>query len=390
MNPQVDETFLKKFFDLHLNTKFIPLSYHLFIAGYHPYLGYFPSHEIFPKAAIFDFDGVFEFPESMPLYLLFPNKLAEENQKVRRKLPELEKSFEEMDKTGNVILVEEKTSKIYKECDISPSNIKAATDGVVKEFKFAKRSREFISRIKTEMGYLPGIISGAPQLSLESLGEMLGIDRENIYGTEFHFDEKGKFKKISLRLRFRKLDAKTTFLQKFVNNPHGCYFVFSDDPKLDEPLAKAGLNPSIFIGKFEKKELPFDVCTTCPEARENMLNLIPKMYQFEMAYVASFYRGRKEEEKILSLRDEILDLYERSLEKIIEFNRVKDNFAKKSIEFLNFYKPPIAKAPQMTRLIFKLSAINNIKESKKHMTGLLTYFKKYVPEFAREDFSLCS
>lgn len=390
MNSGMDETFLKGLFDLYLNTKFIPLSYHLFISGHLSYLGYLPGQKIFPKAAIFDFDGVFEFPGNMPLYLLFPNKLAEENQKVRRKLPELEKYFEKMGKSGDVVWVEEKISKIYRECDLSPSNIKTATDDVVKEFRFAKKSREFISRIKNEMGYLPGIISGAPQLPLESLGEMLGIDKENVYGTEFHFDEKGKFEKISLRLRFRKLDAKATFLQKFVNNPHGCYFVFSDDPKLDEPLAKAGLNPSIFIGKFERNELPFDVCTTCPEARENMLNLIPKMYQFEMAYVASFYRGRREEEKILSLRDEIIDLYEISLERIVEFDHMKNNFAKKSIEFLNFYKPPIAKISQMIGLVFKLSVATNVRESKKYMTELLTYFKKYVPEFAREDFSFCS
>lgn len=371
----------KRVRNLHLNADFIPFSYSLFISGKHSYLGYIPNLGLYPRAAVFDFDGVFEYPETIPGYKLFIIKACEENRKLELRINDIDSSIDEMVMTGNIIVGEARLSQIYRESELTEEQCKNAVIETVKEFKFAKNSGKLISRIKYNFGCLPAIISGSPQMVLEPLGRIIGFDPENIYGTPFVFDKFGRFVGMFLRLRVRKVDAQDIFLQKFVNNMYGCRYFFSDDFVSDAPIAKFGLNPSIFASKTDGKQLPFDVAVCCPEARDNMLNLILRMNRFDFGYVVSESRTLEEENKISNLALDVQDMAkEISSLKGIDFRSRKKSFIKSSVELFKMGERFIDKKHYIKERILRLSFSYDENESKELAADIATFFRDYVAE----------
>jgi hypothetical protein len=374
--------FRQRVLNLYLNADFIPFSYNLFISGQHSYLGYLYNSGLYPKAAIFDFDGVFEFPDTLPLYKLFILKLFEENRKLELRARDIESCIQIMQKTGDIPTGEQKLARIYIESGLTGGQCENAKLETIKEFRFVRNAKKFISRIKYELGYVPGIISGSPQMVLEPMGEIMGMDKSNVYGSEFRFDEKDeKLVGISLRLNFRKLDAQNVFLQKFVNNMYGCRFFFTDDYAADAPLMKLGLNPAILIGKFKEENVSFDMVACCPEARENMLNLIPRMYRFEFGYVVVNSRTKEEEQKISDLALEVREIAREAFTlKSTDFFVGKGSFVKKAIDLYTASEKFIAKRHYIKERILRLMIIRNEDESKELMSNIAKFFRKYVAE----------
>jgi len=374
------DQFRQKVLNLYLNADFIPFSYNLFISGQHSYLGYLFNAGLYPKAAVFDFDGVFEFPDTLPLYRLFILKLFKENRKLESRAKDIESAIQLIETTGDIQTGEKKLEKIYIESNLTKEQCESARDESVKEFKFTRNSGKFISRVKYELGYLPGIISGSPQMVLEPLGEIIGIDKGNIYGTEFVFDENGRFIRIFLRLNHRKVDAQDIFLQKFVNNMYGCRFFFADEIS-DIPAAKLGLNPSIFIGKFKREEIPLDVAVCCPDARENMLSLITSMYRFEFGYIVANSRTKDEEQKITELALDVQEIVrDVAALKNADFYIRKKSFIRKAVNLYNVNEKSIAKKYYIKEKILRLMISKSEDKAKEMMINIASFFKKYVAE----------
>jgi hypothetical protein len=372
--------FQQKVLNLYLNADFIPFSYNLFISGQHSYLGNLFNAGLHPKAAVFDFDGVFEFPDTLPLYRLFIEKLFKENNSLSLRSKDIELCINQMEETGDIPTGEQKLVKIYIECGVTKNQCENAKKETVKEFRFARNSGKFIDKIKFELGYLPAIISGSPQMVLEPLGEILGIYKNNIYGSVFRFDGE-RLVGIFLRLNSRKVDAQDILLQKFVNNMYGCRFFYSDDFVADASVAKLGLNPSIFVSKLGREELPFDVAVCCPEARENMLNLIPRMYAFEAGYVTTNSRNLEEERGVSELAIRVQELAKEAVElKNADFYTRKKSFINNSIKLYTANKRFMVKGEYMKEKILNLMASKDEEENKELIAKISQFFRNYVAE----------
>ncbi|MEM5882866.1 MAG: HAD family hydrolase [Candidatus Aenigmatarchaeota archaeon] len=369
--------FQKYILNLYLNANFTPLSENIFIIENHPYMGYKTGLQAYPKACIFDFDGVFEFPGSSPLYKLFIEKLMDENRKLESRKDEIDESIK-LILAGDLPSGEKKMAKIYRESEVKKEECEIAAIEAVKEFKFAKNARKLIQEIK-KMGYCIAIISGSMQIALEGVGEILGIDKENIFGSVLEYDENGKVKDILLRLNFRKLEAQDFYLKKFINNSYGCRFFFTDDYVSDAPTAKFGLNPAIILNKARREELQFDVAACCPEAREDMLKLIPLIYKFEQGYVNIHLRSEEEEKKIIDLAREIKILSSDISKDKIVF--LKKSFLSKSIELYKLLEKTLARKQYLKKKILELQSSESEEKDVELMLKITDFLKKYVAEF---------
>jgi len=374
------DKFRQRVLNLYLNADFVPFSYNLFISGQHSYLGWLYNAGLYPKAAVFDFDGVFEFPGTLPSYRLFIENLFKENKKLEFRAKDVDSCIKIIDKTGDIPSGEQKLSQVYIESDLTRTQCENAKLETIKEFRPARNARKFISKIIQELGYLPAIISGSPQMVLEPLGEMIGIDKSNIYASIFRFDGE-RFVGMFLRLNARKVDAQDIFLQKFVNSMYGCRFFFSDDYVSDAPVAKLGLNPSIFVGKFGRNEIPFDVAVCCPDVGENMLNLIPKMYGFEFGHVVLNSRTKEEEKKISELASDVQEMVrEAFVLKNSDFYVQKKSFIKKAVDLYMADEKFIDKKHYIKEKILRLMVSKNDEEGKELMVDIAQFFRKYVAE----------
>ena len=374
--------------DFYLNTPFLPNTDYSIRLGKHSYLGLIEGS--YMKGLVSDFDGVYNRPGSLELYKLVTEKLAEKNKIIGKRMTHIEGLFKKLRSPSKVPYVEEEIGKTFTSCGLKRGEYKEANEEAAEEFlkhSLTRGAKEYISRTKSEMGYLSAVVSGCYKTALTIVCESIGIPERHVYGTDIGFY--GDAVSAHLMLGNRKVKARDTFLtakngflEGTIGTRYGCYFVIDDDPILDAPLLKTGLNPSIIVGDFKRAELPFDVTTTCVESRENMLNLIPPMYRFEYGFVATFLSDLPAQHQINNLSCDLGDyIKDRS-----DFEHVKDDFIKKTLKILDI--------KEGQRLIYDASYIRNtvgrlLVEDDKETTykianGIFDYFKSYIPEISVE------
>ncbi len=297
--------FLKEVLNCYLNAKILPKTDFYFLIGKYPYLGK-PTQDFCPKLAISDFDGVFNRKDSPDLYMEIFKNMAKENPKIRKNFEKILKIDKKIRTPEDVEIAEKEFSKIFKKCKLKKEEFENACEEVAKEFlKFSlvRGAKSCVYRLQKELGYVFSIISGSPRKALEKIGKEIGISTEYIYGTEYFFDKKGNFLKLKLVLGSRKNEKKEQLLQKNIQNKYGCCFIFEDEPILNAPYMKAGINPSIIIGK--PQPLPFDIFAFCPQARENLEELVKEVYKFEYGWVSIHSLEEWELKRIIELSNKI-------------------------------------------------------------------------------------
>jgi hypothetical protein len=366
----------KRVLNLYLNSYYPLPKNRIFISGEHSYLGYILNRGLIRRVTIFDFDGVFEFPDSTHLYRLFAEELCNENSSLKLRWGDLDECFSFIQETGDIPTGEKKIEGIFKDCHLTKKQSEDATKETIKKFEFARNAKLLVPALEKETGHESFIISGSYGIVLSPIGEILGIDMNNIYASELNFDDETEaFTGISLRLNSRKVEARNSILKRFADTTSGRCYIFSDDPKLDAPLAKSGLNPSVFLGRFERSELPFDVSVPCPEARENMLKLIPKVQRGDLGWLVANYRSIEKEKTISDLA---LDVQEVSEQMYVENRRRL--FIRKSIELINNCKDFVEEKRYVEGRILDLMSAEDEDENKELMRELSKFFKDNVVE----------
>ena len=374
------DIFRQKVLNLYLNADFIPFSHLMFIYGKHSYLGYMPNLGLYPKAAVFDFDGVFELPGTLYSYRLFIKNLFRENWKLRLREADIDSCINSMESTGDIGKGEMGLAKIYFESELTKGQCERARDQTVKDFRFVRNGRRCVNRIKFQLGYVPAIISGSPQLVLEPLAKMVEIDVSNVYASEFKFDGLERFTGMYLRLNSRKVLAQDIYLQKFVNSMYGCRFFFTDEIS-DVSAAKLGLNPAVFLGEFKREMVPMDVFACCLEARENMLNLIPLMYKFELGYILANTRTKEEEERISELAIGVREIAREAFAlKSTDFYICKKSFISRAVDLYTANERYIDKKYYIKQQILRLMFSTNEENDKELMAEIAQFFRNYVAE----------
>lgn len=368
-----DFEFYKKVLNSYLNASSVPrIDFSFLIEGY-PYLEV-PKRENFcKKAAILDCDGVLNRRDAQELYKDFFYLLFKEDFEKVLKIDERIKRPEDVPRGEKELSIFFKSHKLKKEeIDLA---CEEATRNFIK-FSLVKGAKRFVYRLQNELGYEVALISGCYKKAVEKVAEEIGIKRENVYATEYFYDETGEFKSMRLVIGSRKLEGKNLFLKKNIQTSYGCCFVFEDEYELNAPYMKAGINPSIIVGK-RVKELPFDVYAFCPEARDNLEELIKKVYAFEYGWVSIHLLGREGIEDLLGLCKKI-----RSLD--LSNTKAKEEFCRNLLKIVNLKERYrlISGSSWLKELILDLIMTKDEIENKELKRKIWNFSCSNIPELS--------
>lgn len=370
-----DLEFLKEALNRYLNAKVLPQTDFYFLIGNHPYLGR-PKQGFLPKIAISDFDGVFNKKDSKDLYLQVFENLARENQRIRKSFGKILKIDEKIKTPEDVERAEKEFIKIFRKCKLKREEFKNSCEEAAKDFlKFSlvKGAKSCVYRLKEELGYVFSIISGSPKAALEKIGREIGVEEEYVYGSQYFFDERGNFLKLKLVLGTRKKEKKDIVLQKNVQTKYGCCFVFEDEPVLNAPYLKAGINPLIIVKN--PQPLPFDVLSFCPEARENLEELVKEVYKFEYGWVTVHSLEEEEIKRILELSKKLKMYFDQ---------KQKREFCKILTEIIGIKeKHRLISSPSLLKgLILDLAREEKEEECKRLMEKIWESSASRIPELS--------
>jgi len=195
----------KRVLNLYLNSYYPLPKNRIFISGEHSYLGYILNRGLIRRVTIFDFDGVFEFPGSTHLYRLFAEELCNENSSLKLRWGDLDECFSFIQETGDIPTGEKKIEGIFKDCHLTKKQSEDATKETIKKFEFARNAKLLVPALEKETGHESFIISGSYGIVLSPIGEILGIDMNNIYASELNFDDETEvFHRHFFEIEFKK------------------------------------------------------------------------------------------------------------------------------------------------------------------------------------------
>ncbi len=381
-----NELYYKNLLNFYLNVKSRPKTDWRFIFGQHPYLGY--SSDTIPKLAIFDFDGIFEKQDKDELYKLVLSKMVKTNRKLQNRVNDLVKWIKILQTPEGYKPAKDKIVEIFKSCNLTRSEYDESNDEAAKEFiknSLVNGAKTCIKRLKYKMGYLPAIISAGFRPAEIKVCEYLGISNTNVTATQFLFDG-DEFYGIDFVLGSRRMDAKSNLLKRKLGSRYGCYFIFDNDPVLNASILKSGLNPSVIIGDYPREQLmqlDFDVFTCCPEARDNLLNIIPSMNRFEYGWTVANILPKKIINKFFSLSTKQRKLFNQ-LEALdvakSEFSSLRDRLVSLSLQILNIKEKfhLITEESEIRDDLWRLLVIK--KDAKKKINDIFEFFETNVPE----------
>jgi phosphoserine phosphatase len=385
----VDNSYYKNLLNFYLNVKINPKVDWSFLLGQYPYLGYLGGETVALKIAAFDVDGVLEKEGSDEFSNIALYKLAKENTKILKRMPEIAKYVKILQTMDGIDIGKRELSRIFRDCNLRESEYQNACEEAVKEFvkhSLISGAKTCIKRLRKKMGYESALLSAAPHEYLELLAEYLGIPKENVVGTRFPFYNGMLRGDIDFLVGKRRLEGKNILLERKVSTKHGCYFIFDNDPNLNAPTLKSGLNPSILVGDFPREELlklDFDVFSCCPEARENLTNIINPINRFEYGWVVANAIPKEAISKAFRLsynqrrlfdQLEIMDVARE------EYSSLRDQFVSVSLQILNLKDEfkLIAEDSEIRDDLWRLIIAKG--NAKDQIKSIFEFFKTNVPE----------
>ncbi len=177
-----------------------------------------------------------------------------------------------------------------------------------------KYAAENVEITRNAIPYLRGLkrmcydvefFSGSPDTAVKMfVAGRLGIDwlnQSSVFdcarGSDYVFDEYGNFLRIMPMLYEYKKVAAEKVLEESVGTKNGINMVISDDPG-DFKMVQSFINPFILAG--ESCDIPDSVSVAVPEARNDMLELLPVIRKAEMALCFSLGHTLEHQRLMLS------------------------------------------------------------------------------------------
>jgi len=244
------------------------------------------------KKFITDFDGVFEAENTLPLYKLFYNHLHD-----RDINPDIETdkiySFIQSIFLGIPIMEVFAQMKDYlKSKNLTHDQYIRACERAAGEWKESDEAWETVNEIR-RLHYSIAILSGSPQEAIEMVRKRIDVQRHEIFGTRFEFDESG-LKEIHPMLCEKKLEKKKELIG---DEPH---IAVTDDLQTDYMIT-AGADLSVIVAdndeailRNERQLYVFDKLV-----RKDFHILSDYIKKFEYAFVRSFEATQESEKEII-------------------------------------------------------------------------------------------
>jgi hypothetical protein len=369
--------------DFSLNSGFSPANDYYVVIDGRSYMGRLEGSAA--KVVVFDFDGVVEKRGANPLYESVRKELGVKNKEVGRRNNEIWSCLGRLKTPADVPAVEDEIGSIYTECGLTYQQYIDANNDAAKEFikhDIVKGAKACIRRLDDEMGYTPVVISGCYKPALDVVCDHLGILQKRVYGTTLDFY--GNTVRPRLMLGDRKPEAKGDVMERTVGTRHGCCVVINDNPSpLEDPVIKAGINPSIITGDFKRSELPFDVTVPCPEAREDLTRLIPPIYRYEYGWVVTRTTDVLTEHEAIgtasAVRAGLTDTTG------VDSDRVRFRIASEANRLLELKeKSGLVRNVDAARNMLARFLVSEGADSKVLAGEILDYFYKHMPEMRAE------
>jgi len=312
--PDVQYEYAKRMLDFFLNTSFSPATDYTAIIGGRPYMGTAGGTAL--KGMLSDFDGVYERKDADPLYVQVTEELGKENTVLGKNIGDVWASLKRLRTPADVTAVEDAIGGTFTYCGLTYDQYIEANRRAAEKFirdSLVKGAKAYTTKLSEDMGYASAVVSGCYKPALCMVCGHLGIPKRHVYATEVGFH--GRSVSVNLMIGERKyesresfLSSKNSILRDGIGTERGCYFLINDNPSaLEHPFMKAGLNPALITGSYTREELPFDVSTPCPEAREDLTKLIAPMYRFEYAWVAVNTTSMKTQHDLISAARDVMD-----------------------------------------------------------------------------------
>lgn len=375
-------------FNFYLKTLFNPRSDFYFVREGYSFLGRDLSNVSKWKALGLDVDGVLNRKKTPSLSQIILNDIANEYGK-QKSLSEVIKYVKLLQTPDGMKIGEKKLSEIYtKEYDLDEETFNKVCYDSVKDFiksNLITGALDFIKK-STEMGYYIILLSAAPRIALKFLVEELSLPIENFTGSYFPFIN-GKLRgHINFLVGNRRVQAKNEYLEKKIDTRYGCYVIIDDNPTLNAPTLKSGLNPAILVENFsniELEKLDLDVYTCCPEARENLLYLLNPISKFEHAVIKWTVMGRNTIQNCFRLSMEQKEIYKKVFTRSDskpDLNSLKYDFAHSALKIININGKfrLIKEESEIRRQIWELLFTADRIEEK--IEAIYQYLKNNIPE----------
>jgi phosphoserine phosphatase len=300
---------------------FLPSSsYVAEIEGY-PYGGKVPGRSFKEKLGFFDLDGSLNKNSTPDAASLIISNLIE---RCKIKKEEILKPIKHLLQYQDFNNTEKEITRILKRANFNYEKYVEISYDVANKFQPIKNCKEYINFMK-EDGYRCILASLSFEKVVKLIGKKLGFDES--YGSPLFFDENGDFIFFRWLRKWEVRDKK--FKEKRI--PHGCCFIFDDDPN-SAAAFKTGmqLQPSFLVEKIENK--PFDTSICVPEIREkdDMLLLKWLLKRWENLYIEVRLNSLEVELEKVKIAEEIKKCYKELLseQSEISFQQFSSNVAK--------------------------------------------------------------
>ena len=377
----MDVRFKRNLLDFYLNANFSPRTDYFFNVDSSEYLT--ETAKLYSKAIICDWDGVFNKKGDPPLYKIVWAELGVENNEVKIGREELERIDDRIRRPEDVVAGERELIEFFRRCHLKGEEFRLANTRAAEQFLeyYLKRgSREFVSKVKDKMGYLPAVLSGCSKIALETVAHIIGFSTRNIFGTPYFFNEDDEFVGMHLLLGWRKPEKRRQFLQQNIGTRYGCSVILEDDIMLGAPQIKTGISPSIIVGKYKRNEIPFDIVTCCPEAEDDLEKVIPAICRFEYGWVTINLIPQQDIDSIFDLSRSVVEAVS-TIDKS-NFHSTGFSIAKGILQILEIKSRYhlVFGEKWIRELVARLIIADSFDDVEKIKNQLLTFCQDYIPE----------
>jgi len=348
-----------------------------------------------------DQDGCWEEKEKLCDIIL--EEMEEENNELRQNEVQLYEIYEKPLETQEPELLD-----IYKQCNLTASQILYANKKAANRFLFGKNSLKCVSSLR-RAGYRFLVYSGSfswliiqknneeiarHPLALQRVWRRMGLPENQINGSNIYCNEKGTVVGLNILIEQRKGEL----IEKELYKPWMYGIVLTDkiisDSSMVEGSMVCGVDtlPIAFVvEEFETEELPSGLMLYCPEGKEDKMEIFDRVMKIERGLVE--YLGATEEQRIQSRRiaKEIKDIFGKiSTVSENDFSIYRDSYLEKALKFLDLLRLRFPKGEfnlfpeRMTGIRERLNSVkyeNDLKEDKKLLQETFEILKKYSPEF---------
>jgi phosphoserine phosphatase len=359
-----NEDFSQKLMELYAQTPFDVFSSFSFQIGekiFLPHAG--QEYNLQRKKLVTDFDGVFEAEGTEPLYKLFFRHLRDEDINPLIESDEIDSLIKSIFEGKPITDVFSQMRDYLKSKNLTEEQYSLACQRAAEEWQPNEKAWETVKKIK-QMGYSFVMLSGSSQQALGIIKEKIGMESDEILGTQFVF-EKGELKEIYPMLGEKKLEKKKMIIE---DEEH---IAVTDDMYTDY-LITVGAGLSIIVGDKDRTFLENEkqVYIYNKSIKRDFGYLADHIQKFEYAFVRSRFTTTTMEKRIIDFIKTLKTIEDRN-----EF-LVTLKYLKFELEEFDIFS-----SREREEIIYQYKTSEDIKTQKRLKEVILSMLKKELPEF---------